>query len=752
MNFRVTAAWLLVLGASLASAFAATGAGDAYLDASGDVAKGDSVDFVGVSVSEKAGAHTFVLNTDKAIKLWFLNSLRVFIFLDADKNPATGYALEGGGAEWLIRGFVLWRYTGRGGNWKWEVAALLETAPESQGVRIVLPGRWLAGATSFNFYPYADNPGRPDVFDQEGRWLQFPRPATAIRTDGNFDDWKNIPLLAEDRKGDGAGGADFTGLRASSDAGRLYFLLEAAGALDSEKISQRNLLFLDTDGKDDTGYRGGFALGADALVVGGYFYSYQGKAPAEWRWSAALPVPWAASGSRLELALPRARLGPGAGNSVRLLWLHDKATSPFVLNPEPVEGSKHERAVTLLQGDLFDDAGRGIAYPPTPTRYQVEGLFADWAETGALGADPVGDAGNKASDLRYLWLATDSGRLYGSYEAAGNLENNPREIRLYLDSDANPRTGYAIGALGADVLIEGSAGFRFSGSKPGEWRWSSITGMEFVAQGPRAEFSLPLGSLAQLGNSAPALKTLLVSGGTGSAGGSGGAGGDDNFDNALSGLDFPPQSQDFSAPILTFFTPSEAALVASGTLKISGRVVDVGSGLVKADTRLELDGVRQSALSWSWQGDTFSTDLKSLPSGTHRVAVFASDKAGNTARLDRIIHVADQDGLDDLWELRVFGDLTHTASADDDGDGLSNLEESQRGTDPTRRDSDGDGLSDGDEVRYGLDPNKSNANTDSDGDGLDDLLEIKLGRRPDRPAIEDSGNVLGLELFTPLWR
>ncbi|MDA1097128.1 MAG: thrombospondin type 3 repeat-containing protein, partial [Chloroflexi bacterium] len=64
----------------------------------------------------------------------------------------------------------------------------------------------------------------------------------------------------------------------------------------------------------------------------------------------------------------------------------------------------------------------------------------------------------------------------------------------------------------------------------------------------------------------------------------------------------------------------------------------------------------------------------------------------------------DQDGLPDVWEIQYFGNLSHGAGADDDGDGLTNLQEYQAGTDPTEPDSDGDGMSDANELIHGPNP------------------------------------------------
>ncbi|HEU4391286.1 MAG TPA: hypothetical protein VFV34_26035, partial [Blastocatellia bacterium] len=66
---------------------------------------------------------------------------------------------------------------------------------------------------------------------------------------------------------------------------------------------------------------------------------------------------------------------------------------------------------------------------------------------------------------------------------------------------------------------------------------------------------------------------------------------------------------------------------------------------------------------------------------------------------------ADNDGMEDDFERRRGLNPADAADAgrDNDGDGLTNLQEFQTGTDPNNRDTDGDGVSDGDEVRRGSD-------------------------------------------------
>jgi len=58
--------------------------------------------------------------------------------------------------------------------------------------------------------------------------------------------------------------------------------------------------------------------------------------------------------------------------------------------------------------------------------------------------------------------------------------------------------------------------------------------------------------------------------------------------------------------------------------------------------------------------------------------------------------------------------VTAEPSADDvDGDGLSNFEEAEYGTDPTDIDSDGDGFTDDTEVELGTDPNDKDSHFES---------------------------------------
>ncbi len=73
---------------------------------------------------------------------------------------------------------------------------------------------------------------------------------------------------------------------------------------------------------------------------------------------------------------------------------------------------------------------------------------------------------------------------------------------------------------------------------------------------------------------------------------------------------------------------------------------------------------------------------------------------------------------------------------DSDGDGLSNEQEAELGTNPNNADSDADGMPDGWEVENGLNPTLDDAGLDADKDGLDNLAEYHA----DTTAYTWSGN------------
>ncbi|QTA86343.1 DUF4114 domain-containing protein [Desulfonema magnum] len=107
----------------------------------------------------------------------------------------------------------------------------------------------------------------------------------------------------------------------------------------------------------------------------------------------------------------------------------------------------------------------------------------------------------------------------------------------------------------------------------------------------------------------------------------------------------------------------------------------------------------------------------------------------------------DGDGIPDGWEIsKGLNPSVNDGAADSDRDGLSNLSEYQKGTNPNKADTDGDGIPDGWEIAYGLNPSVNDGGTDSDGDGLSNLSEYQKGTNPKKADTDSDGIPDGWEI------
>ncbi|BCU79853.1 DUF1800 family protein [Luteolibacter sp. LG18] len=215
--------------------------------------------------------------------------------------------------------------------------------------------------------------------------------------------------------------------------------------------------------------------------------------------------------------------------------------------------------------------------------------------------------------------------------------------------------------------------------------------------------------------------------------------------------------------------PLTAAQVSSGSrLRITidlfaggGWVSGTGSlpGFQSHDVSVKLNGVTLGTRS-AIQYDTtlvFTVPASSVNATTGE-NILLIERTGGSAnayiQFDYLKVEADPDGLADgdgdgmpRWFEETYNlsdSNAADAALDPDGDGLTNLQEFQKGTNPTDPDTDNDGLLDGQETT--TDPLKADTDgdgivdgaetssnpllADSDGDGFPDNIEIEQGTNP----------------------
>ncbi len=118
-----------------------------------------------------------------------------------------------------------------------------------------------------------------------------------------------------------------------------------------------------------------------------------------------------------------------------------------------------------------------------------------------------------------------------------------------------------------------------------------------------------------------------------------------------------------------------------------------------------------------------------------------SDPAGTAAKTPTEQGDSDEDGLTDVAEAERG---TDPFDPDTDRDGLGDGYESREGTDPTKADTDGDGLADNLEIH-----GTSATNADTDGDGVDDGDEYVLRLDPTKADTDGDGRTDREELDHP---
>jgi hypothetical protein len=73
----------------------------------------------------------------------------------------------------------------------------------------------------------------------------------------------------------------------------------------------------------------------------------------------------------------------------------------------------------------------------------------------------------------------------------------PSFVRVFVDSDQNTSTGYPVGGIGADYLLENGYLYRYSGSG-GSWAWTEITSVSLTKSNGVATWSVPLSLFGSL--------------------------------------------------------------------------------------------------------------------------------------------------------------------------------------------------------------------------------------------------------------
>ncbi|HEY5893493.1 MAG TPA: Ig-like domain-containing protein, partial [Chthoniobacterales bacterium] len=313
--------------------------------------------------------------------------------------------------------------------------------------------------------------------------------------------------------------------------------------------------------------------------------------------------------------------------------------------------------------------GSGQLGNSTPVRSVVPVQVNGWADVIAVVAGDYHSMVLKADGSVWAWGSNGSGQL-GSNTTTGSV--TPVQVN---------------GLTNVVAVAAGSSHSLASKSDGSVWawgaNWSGQLGNNTTTESPTPIQVSIVGGVSKIAAGSSHTIVLkedgtLTSWGDGSFGQLGiGIGGSSSIASPVRGFNLL-----IGAPTVSIISPANDATAVLGqvihfqvsTGATAGTVTEVN--FFNEGTKIGTSTV--TPFDWAWTPNTW---------GDFQITAVATDSSGSTSlRSDIVaIHVAydsDNSGLGDWWELANFGHLGVNPNADPDGDGFTNLQEREQGSDP----------------------------------------------------------------------
>ncbi|MEH6455361.1 MAG: Ig-like domain-containing protein [Cocleimonas sp.] len=344
------------------------------------------------------------------------------VFIDTDKQATTGYQVGTIGADYVLEGNQLQKYTGAGSNWSWNTISAVTTQysgdvaelslPRSQfgnpdSIRVVLSGNSSSyGGSGVDIYPDGQN-------NSAAARQYFDYDFSGGATGGN-----NRPIASTQN--------------VSLNAGASVAITLSGSDSDNDSLSY-NVLASPTNG------------------------SLSGTAP-------------------------NLTYTPNSGFS---------GQDSFTFNVS--DGSTTSE--TALVNINVTDVQNGV-YSNLVNNINIDGNDADWSTLSSFTADSDDISGaNNFIDWQRAATAHSANDIYFLYQNFGavNLSNNNGTFvdwgwQTYIDTDNSAGTGYQIGNIGADYIIEGTQVQTYTGTGS-NWSWGNFTSVNLSYSANTVELS-----------------------------------------------------------------------------------------------------------------------------------------------------------------------------------------------------------------------------------------------------------------------
>ena len=247
------------------------------------------------------------------------------IYIDADKNPATGYQVGEIGAEYILEENMLQLYTGTGTDWLWQLTAVVSPAIVGDTVELSIPLSAFGGSNAVRMLFIGDNLAyEPNGIGEDyvpepnpnGQWMHYDfvlnqgsvgdPGAGGPGIDGDLSDWPagHFVALDPDDVSGAANKLDLRELHVRAENGSLLLGYVNEQAVD---YNFAYLLYVDADSNPATGFQFD-DIGAEFIIQDNQVQSYTGTGTT-WSWAILAPVAAAVLNDTVELSAPLAAMG-----------------------------------------------------------------------------------------------------------------------------------------------------------------------------------------------------------------------------------------------------------------------------------------------------------------------------------------------------------------------------------------------------------------------------------------------------------
>lgn len=321
-----------------------------------------------------------------------------------------------------------------------------------------------------------------------------------ITIDGDLSEWANIDSYAndpDDVSGDN-NPLDFASTTLAHNNTHLfvqYHIHAPNAALATWGLS----LQLDTDANASTGFKGfsgELPIGVDYMIEGNSLHRYTGDGN-NFSWSDGVELPFATSGTGIELAVPRSLISSSTLLNF-FLYANNESVGGTAVDFYPdsvanIEATSRHFAYSLEPNTTSPEApsnGANIISNPT-NPLNINGDLAEWNTFTSFGIDS--NDTNESIDWVEAWVAHDSDSLYVAW-TNDEVTQLTWGNGVMFDVDRDSTTGFRgynnEMPIGIDLLLEAGQLHRYTGNG-NDWNWSNTGTARISIADNRVELSIP---------------------------------------------------------------------------------------------------------------------------------------------------------------------------------------------------------------------------------------------------------------------